>query len=57
MTNGTSDFIISIASILGIISVNFFPKRLKLVWKILIMLGIMIIISVIGHIIVKILVG
>ena len=56
MTNGTSDFIISIAAVLGAVSVKFLPKRLRLIWKILIMLGIMILISIIGHLIAKLLV-
>lgn len=54
MDTWTSDFIISISVIIGAIAAKMLPKKVKLVWRTVIALVVVIFFSVLGHIIVKI---
>ena len=53
MTNGTSDFIIAISVIIGVIVAKVLPQKLALLWRILIAMTLAIILSIIGHLVVK----
>jgi|GEM_PF-4003114 len=53
MDTYTSDFIISISAIIGALIAKILPKRIKLIWRIIIALVAAIIISTLAHIIVK----
>lgn len=54
MDSWTSDFIISISVIIGALVAKILPKKIKLVWRIAIALVVAILLSILGHIIVKI---
>lgn len=54
MDTWTSDFIISISLIIGAFVAKILPKKVKLVWRIVIALVIAILLSILSHIIVKI---
>lgn len=53
MDNWISDFIIAISVIIGTVIAKALPKKVKLIWRILIALASMIVLSMLGHIIAK----
>ena len=57
MTEGTSDLIISISIAISGVITAFLPKRIKWGWKLLVGLGMAIVLSIGGHIVVRWLIG
>lgn len=53
MSDWTSDFIITLSVILGLLLIKLLPERLKWGWRLLIGMIVSILLSISGHLIVK----
>ncbi len=53
MNEWTSDFIIKLSVIIGVVIITLLPKRIKWGWRLVIGMASAILLSVIGHLIVK----